>query len=173
MFASVWIAAASIWAAVVFDVVSETAGEERGIVAFGTVLAQPGRTVTLWVVAALVASATLGVALAVGSAWVGFRERRAAAQLDARFDRLAAEEAAAAARRDQLAGRLAELHRRIESLSRERQTTQDVLSRERRRARELQALSLRLARELEEALRELSAAEVVRIPDPQPSERRP
>ena len=91
MLASVWIAIAFVWTAIVFDIVSETAGEDRGIAAFGAVLADPGRTVTLWIVAALVASAVVAMALALGYVWARFRERAIAAQLDARFDRLAAE----------------------------------------------------------------------------------
>jgi uncharacterized protein HemX len=169
--ANLWIAIAIAWTAVVFDLVSETAGRSRGIVAFGTVLAEPGRTVTLWVVAGLVASAVLALALALGAAWVRLRERRVAVELDARFERLAAEEASAAARRDQLARRLEELHRRIETLSRERQATEDVLSRERRRVRELRAFSHRIARDLEKTVLELASDEVVRVPDTETSDR--
>jgi septal ring factor EnvC (AmiA/AmiB activator) len=153
--ASAWIAIAAVWAAVVFDVVSETAGKERGIVAFGRELADPGRTVTIWIVAGLVATAVLGLAVAVGSAVVRQRERRAAAELDARFERLAAAEAADVARRDQLAKKVEALHRRIESLSRERQAIEDALGRERRKARELRALAVRTARELDTATQAL------------------
>jgi hypothetical protein len=153
--ASVWIAVAAVWAAVVFDLVSETAGRDRGIVAFGRELADPGRTVTIWIVAGLVATAVLGLAIAVGSAVVRHRERRAAAELDARFERLAAAEAAVVARRDQLATKVEGLHRRIESLSREQQAIEDALGRERRKARELRALAVRTARELDAATQAL------------------
>ena len=170
--ATVWIAITLAWTALVVDVVAETAGDDRGIVAFGSVVAETGPAATVWIVAALVASAAAGLAGAIGSAVRARRERRLAADLDARFDLLAAEEAAAIARRDQLADRVAALHRRIEDLSRSRQAIEDDLSRERRRVTELRLLRIRTVRELEVAARELDPDATLEIPEAEPTEPR-
>jgi hypothetical protein len=148
--ASVKIVLALAWTAVVVDVVAETAAAADGtVVAFDSVLTQPGETATIWAVAGLAASALLALALAVGSAWNDRVERRVARAVDARFARLASEDAALTKRRDQLSGRLADLHRRIESLARERAAHEDELSRQRHRVARLRELTRRSARELD------------------------
>jgi hypothetical protein len=162
------------WSAVVLDVVAETAAGDGELVAFGRTLGDPGPEATLWIVAALVASATMLLTWTIASAAFRNRERRLAAGLDARFDRLAAEEAEFAARRDQLTGRLEQLHRHIESLARERQAIEDVLSRERRRAAELHAISIRTVTELDTVSRALEPettqrGTIVQLPDAEPS----
>ena len=165
MISGLWIGLAVAWCAVVGDVVAETAAGPRGLIGFGAVLAEPRRDATVWIVAALAASAALALSWAIGSVRFHRRERRLAAQLDARFERLAADEASLAATRERLTGRLATLHRRIEELAHERQEIEDALSRERRRAAELHTLSIRTARELEHATREIEAGDVVELPE--------
>lgn len=165
MLSGLGIGLAVAWCAVVIDVAAETAAGPRGVIAFGAVLAEPSREATVWIVAALAASAALALSVAIGAVAFRRRERRLAAQLDARFERLAADEASLAARRERLTDRLRTLHRRIEELARERQEIEDVLSRERRRAAELHTLTIRTARELEHATREIEAGDVVELPE--------
>jgi chaperonin cofactor prefoldin len=135
---------AGAWAAMVVDVVAETAAAPgAGINGFGVVLAEPGDTITIWVIAGLAGSAVGGLVLALTRTTHDRVERRVAADLDARFERLASESAAFTAQREKLAGRVAELHGRIESLTRERQAIEDQLSRQRNRLARLRDLTRR------------------------------
>jgi hypothetical protein len=157
---------AAAWAGVVVDVVVETAAAPAaGITAFGVVRAEPGVTATIWAVAGLAASAVAGLALAFALTWNDHVERRVAADLDARFERLAAESAVLGARHEKLAARIAEQHRRMESLARERQAVEEELGRQRRRVARLRELSLRSLRRLDTLGIELADAIAMTEPE--------
>jgi hypothetical protein len=111
---------ASLWSALVLEVVLETVRVEgRALVAFGRVLATPTLNVTIVVLCALSASAALAMVTAVARARGRRLERRMAAELDARYAELAERDAGDSARR-LLTWRLAELQTLVDRLLEER-----------------------------------------------------
>jgi hypothetical protein len=110
------VVAASIWSALVVEVVLETVRTEaRALVAFGRVLADPPLDATILMLCALSASAALAMVTAVARA----RGRRMAAELAARYAELAERDAGDSARR-LLTWRLAELQTLVDRLLEER-----------------------------------------------------
>jgi hypothetical protein len=114
------VVAASIWSALVVEVVLETVRTEaRALVAFGRVLADPPLDATILMLCALSASAALAMVTAVARARGRRLERRMAAELDARYAELAERDAGDSARR-LLTWRLAELQTLVDRLLEER-----------------------------------------------------
>jgi hypothetical protein len=111
---------ASLWSAVVVELVQESVGTEGGaLVAFGHVLATPPADVTVFVLCGLSASAALAMATAVSWARGRRLERRMAAELDARYALLAERGVRDPANR-LLTWRLAELQTLVDRLLEER-----------------------------------------------------
>lgn len=158
-----WIVAAAVWATLVTELVLESARSGRGLVLFGQLLADPGPGWTLAIVAVVAASAALAMGAAVGSVRGRRLERRMAAELDARWDELARIETEQRERRDQLAGRVAGLHRQLEALMRERAEIEQHVQVERLEARSIRTSIHRTARSLGEMLADIDA--VVAVPE--------
>ena len=111
---------ASVWSALVAEVVLETVRTEgRAVVAFGRVLATSPLDVTIGVLCALSASAALAMVTAVAYARGRRLERRMAAELDARYAALADRGAGDTSQR-LLTWRLAELQTLVDRLLEER-----------------------------------------------------
>jgi chromosome segregation ATPase len=163
MLGYVWIGVAALYAGLVTAVIVESARAPRSIILFGQVVAEPGRAWTLAIVATLAASAAS--ALATSIAYVRGRrlERRMAAELDARWEQITRKEVDLRARRDVLTDRVAELHRQMETLARERARIEDELVQERMRAGSIRAQVRRTASSLDDMVQILeteAAAEV-------------
>jgi chromosome segregation ATPase len=144
-------------------VIVESARVPRSIILFGQVVLEPGRAWTLAIVATLAASAAF--ALATSIAYVRGRrlERRMAAELDTRWEQVTRKEVDLRARRDVLTDRVAELHRQMETLARERARIEDELVQERMRAGSIRAQVRRTASSLDDMVQILeteAAAEV-------------
>jgi hypothetical protein len=115
---------ASVWSAVVVELVQELVQESVGteggaLVAFGRVLATPPADVTVFVLCGLSASAALAMATTVSWARGRRLERRMAAELDARYALLAEQGVRDPATR-LLPWRLAELQTLVDRLLEER-----------------------------------------------------
>jgi hypothetical protein len=111
---------ASVWCALVVEVVQETVRTEgRALVAFGRVLAAPPLAVTMVLLCVVSAFAALAMVTAVAYARGRRLERRMAAELDARYAELAERDAGDTARR-LLTWRLAELQTLVDRLLEER-----------------------------------------------------
>jgi hypothetical protein len=120
---------ASLWSALVVEVVLETVRMEgRAVVAFGRVLATPPLDVTIVVLCGLSASATLAMMAGVAFARGRRLEHRMAAELDARYAELAERDAGDTSHR-LLAWRLAELQTLVDRLLEERRA---AMSKDRR-----------------------------------------
>jgi hypothetical protein len=121
---------ASVWCAVVVEVVQESVrAEGRALVAFGRVLVVLPLDTTMIVLCAMSASAALAMVAAVAHARGRRLERRMAAELDARYAELAERDAGDTARR-LLTWRLAELQTLVDRLLEERKAV--VAERDRR-----------------------------------------
>ena len=121
---------ASVWCAVVIEVVQESVrAEGRALVAFGRVLVALPLDTTMIVLCAMSASAALAMVAAVAHARGRRLERRMAAELDARYAELADRDAGDTARR-LLTWRLAELQTLVDRLLEERKAV--VAERDRR-----------------------------------------
>jgi hypothetical protein len=121
---------ASVWCAVVVEVVQESVrAEGRALVAFGRVLVVLPLDTTMLVLCAVSASAALAMVAAVAHARGRRLERRMAAELDARYAALAERDAGDTARR-LLTWRLAELQTLVDRLLEERKAV--VAERDRR-----------------------------------------
>jgi chromosome segregation ATPase len=159
----VWIGLAALYTGLVTAVIVESARVPRSIILFGQVVAEPGRAWTLGIVAALAASAALALALSIAHVRGRRLERRMAAELDARWEELTRKEVDLRARRDVLTDRVAELHRQMETLARERARIEDELVQERMRAGSIRAQVRRTASSLDDMVQILeteAAAEV-------------
>jgi hypothetical protein len=111
---------ASVWCALVVEVVQESVRTEgRAVVAFGHVLAAPPLDVTIVALCVLSASAALAMVAAVAYARGRRLERRMAEELDARYADLAERDSGDAAHR-LLTWRLAELQTLVDRLLDER-----------------------------------------------------
>jgi hypothetical protein len=111
---------ASVWCAVVVEVVQESVRTEGlAVAAFGRVLAAPPLDVTIVTLCVLSASAALAMVTAVAYARGRRLERRMAEELDARYADLAEHDAEDAAHR-LLTWRLAELQTLVDRLLDER-----------------------------------------------------
>ena len=111
---------ASVWCAVVVEVVQESVRTEGlALVAFGHVLAAPPVDVTIITLCVLSASAALAMVTAVAFARGRRLERRMAEELDARYADLAERDAGDTAHR-LLTWRLAELQTLVDRLLDER-----------------------------------------------------
>jgi hypothetical protein len=120
---------ASVWSALVVEVVLETVRMEgRAVVAFGRVLATPPLDVTILVLCVSSASAALAMVTAVAYARGRRLERRMAEELDARYAELAERDAGDTSQR-LLSWRLAELQTLVDRLLDERRS---ALSKDRR-----------------------------------------
>ena len=111
---------ASVWCALVVEVVQESVRTEGlAVVAFGHVLAAPPLDVTIVTLCVLSASAALAMVTAVAFARGRRLERRMAEELDARYADLAERDAGDTAHR-LLTWRLAELQTLVDRLLDER-----------------------------------------------------
>ncbi len=111
---------ASVWCALVVEVVQESVRTEGlAVVAFGHVLAAPPLDVTIITLCVLSASAALAMVTAVAFARGRRLERRMAEELDARYADLAERDAGETAHR-LLTWRLAELQTLVDRLLDER-----------------------------------------------------
>jgi hypothetical protein len=111
---------ASVWCALVVEVVQESVHTEvRALAAFGRVLAAPPMNITIVVLCVLSASAALAMVTAVAYARGRRLERRMAEELDARYAELAERDAGDTAHR-LLTWRLAELQTLVDRLLSER-----------------------------------------------------
>ncbi len=111
---------ASVWCALVVEVVQESVRTEGlALVAFGHVLAAPPLDVTIITLCVLSASAALAMVTAVAFARGRRLERRMAEELDARYADLAERDAGETAHR-LLTWRLAELQTLVDRLLDER-----------------------------------------------------
>lgn len=158
-----WIVVAAAWATLATQLVLESARAGRGLVLFGQLLADPGPGWTLVIVAAVAASAAVAMCAAVGDVRGRRLERRMAAELDARWDELARIETEQRERRDQLAGRVAGLHRQLEALMRERAEIEQHVQAERLEARSIRTSIHRTARSLDQMLADIDG--VVAVPE--------
>ena len=136
------IALATVWTALVAEVVIESAKVFAGsIVLFGRTLASPGIRPGILILCALAASAALAWSVAVGSARGRRLEQRMAAELDERYAELAARAAGDIARAGLLGTRVAELRTSLHDLARRRDEILAEMELARRRTSELRALS--------------------------------
>jgi hypothetical protein len=156
------------WAAAVGDVVYETGSSDpAAITAFGQVILTGTEESRTWILAALVASATLLLAVAVALV-ISRRSRRhtARAVTSAVEDGVGRTEAGMGARHELLAWRISELERRVTSLENgHRQTTEEV-SPSRRQAYERSGLASGERRILSELSRAAeSDEETIELPE--------
>jgi hypothetical protein len=166
---------AAIWSVVVGDVVYETASsDEAGVVAFGQLVLAGSRASRTWILAGLVASAALGLALAVGYA-VSRRGRRhtARAVSSAVAEGVGRTEIGMGARDELLAWRISELDRRVTALEDDRRAhDDDEISPSRRLAYERSGMASGERRILSELARAVGSDDItIELPETETRER--
>jgi hypothetical protein len=172
--AVILIIVAAVWSVVVGDIVLETASSDRaGIMAFGQVVVEGTRASRTWILAGLVASAALLLALAV--AYAVFRRGRghtARAVSSAVAEGVGRTEAGMGARDELLAWRISELDRRVSALEERRPRDDDGISPSRRLAYERSGMASGERRILSELARAVGSDDItIELPETETRER--